>query len=172
MRVINLIFLQLAKLHAHPRWSKFVFPITRFLACVVVCLALGVVISLMLSSSGEAVSDEKTDTERPYGLDLRIPWTTSRVVGTPADSTTSDISTAQVDLSSIERRPETFVEAGKVIFNGKGTCYSCHTLNPSAPKSLTDSQTTVCKISNPTLKSTEDKTFRSCYVCLIQNIYS
>ena len=43
-------------------------------------------------------------------------------------------STAKVDLSSIERTPEEFVEAGEAIFNGKGKCNTCHTLDPSAPK--------------------------------------
>ena len=43
-------------------------------------------------------------------------------------------STAKVDLSSIERTPEAFVEAGEAIFNGKGKCNTCHTLDPSAPK--------------------------------------
>lgn len=45
-----------------------------------------------------------------------------------------DTSTAKVDLSSIERTPEAFVEAGEAIFNGKGKCNTCHTLDPSAPK--------------------------------------
>ena len=44
-------------------------------------------------------------------------------------------STAKLDLSSIERTPEAFVEAGEAIFNGKGKCNTCHTLDPSAPKS-------------------------------------
>ena len=43
-------------------------------------------------------------------------------------------STATVDLSDIERTPEAFVEAGEAIFNGKGKCNTCHTLDPSAPK--------------------------------------
>ncbi len=43
--------------------------------------------------------------------------------------------TATVDLSSIERTPEAFVEAGEAIFNGKGKCHTCHTLDTSAPKS-------------------------------------
>ena len=44
-------------------------------------------------------------------------------------------STAKVDVTIIERTPEAFVEAGEVIFNGKGKCHTCHTLDPSAPKS-------------------------------------
>ena len=44
-------------------------------------------------------------------------------------------STATVDLSSIERTPDAFIEAGEAIFNGKGKCNTCHTLDPSAPKS-------------------------------------
>ena len=44
-------------------------------------------------------------------------------------------STAKVDVTIIERTPEAFVEAGEIIFNGKGKCHTCHTLDPSAPKS-------------------------------------
>ena len=44
-------------------------------------------------------------------------------------------STATIDLSSIERTPEAFVEAGEAIFNGKGKCHTCHSLDTSAPKS-------------------------------------
>ncbi|MBI1924897.1 c-type cytochrome [Candidatus Poribacteria bacterium] len=43
-------------------------------------------------------------------------------------------STAAVDVSSIERTPEAFIEAGQAIFNGKGKCHTCHTLDPSGPK--------------------------------------
>ena len=43
-------------------------------------------------------------------------------------------STATVDLLNIERTPEAFVEAGEAIFNGKGKCHTCHTLDTSAPK--------------------------------------
>ena len=43
-------------------------------------------------------------------------------------------STATVDISDIERTPDAFVEAGEAIFNGKGKCQTCHTLDPSAPK--------------------------------------
>ncbi len=42
-------------------------------------------------------------------------------------------STATVDLSSIERTPDAFIEAGEIIFNGKGKCNTCHTLDTSAP---------------------------------------
>ena len=51
-----------------------------------------------------------------------------------AASIVPETSTAIVDLSSIERTPEAFVEAGEAIFNGKGKCNTCHTLDPSAPK--------------------------------------
>ena len=44
-------------------------------------------------------------------------------------------STAKVDVDNIPRTPEAFVEAGEIIFNGKGKCHTCHTLDPSAPKS-------------------------------------
>ena len=52
-----------------------------------------------------------------------------------AASIVPETSTATVDLSSIERTPEAFIEAGEAIFNGKGKCNTCHTLDPSAPKS-------------------------------------
>ena len=52
-----------------------------------------------------------------------------------AASIVPETSTATVDLSSIERTPEAFIEAGEAIFNGKGKCQTCHTLDPSAPKS-------------------------------------
>ncbi|MCZ6678774.1 MAG: c-type cytochrome [Candidatus Poribacteria bacterium] len=45
-----------------------------------------------------------------------------------------ETSTAKLDLSSIERTPDAFVEAGEAIFKGKGKCLTCHTLDPSAPK--------------------------------------
>ena len=52
-----------------------------------------------------------------------------------AASIVPETSTATVDISSIERTPEAFIEAGEIIFNGKGKCNTCHTLDPSAPKS-------------------------------------
>ena len=52
-----------------------------------------------------------------------------------AASIVPETSTATVDLSSIERTPEAFIEAGEIIFNGKGKCNTCHTLDPSAPQS-------------------------------------
>ena len=52
-----------------------------------------------------------------------------------AASVVPETSTATVDLSSIERTPDAFIEAGEIIFNGKGKCNTCHTLDPSAPKS-------------------------------------
>ena len=50
-----------------------------------------------------------------------------------AASIVPETSTATVDLSSIERTPEAFIEAGEAIFNGKGKCNTCHTLDTSAP---------------------------------------
>ena len=50
-----------------------------------------------------------------------------------AASIVPEISTATVDLSSIERTPDAFIEAGEAIFNGKGKCITCHTLDTSAP---------------------------------------
>ena len=50
-----------------------------------------------------------------------------------AASIVPETSTATVDISSIERTPEAFIEAGEIIFNGKGKCNTCHTLDPSAP---------------------------------------
>ena len=51
-----------------------------------------------------------------------------------AASLVSKESTATVDISDIERTTEAFVEAGEAIFNGKGKCNTCHTLDPSALK--------------------------------------
>ena len=84
----------------------------------------GVSVILMLVFCGAASTDENSIDVKPYGIDRRIPWETSRVVGAPDDTD---------NLSTFAREPERFVEAGKTIFNGKGSCYSCHTLNPSAP---------------------------------------
>ncbi len=50
-----------------------------------------------------------------------------------AASIVPEISTATVDLSTIDRTPEAFIEAGEIIFNGKGKCITCHTLDTSAP---------------------------------------
>lgn len=52
-----------------------------------------------------------------------------------AASIVPETSTAKVDVDNIPRTPEAFVEAGEAIFNGKGKCNTCHTLDPSAPKS-------------------------------------
>ena len=52
-----------------------------------------------------------------------------------AASLVPEESTAMVDIGDIERTPEAFIEAGEIIFNGKGKCNTCHTLDPSAPKS-------------------------------------
>ena len=51
-----------------------------------------------------------------------------------AASIVPETSTAKVDVNIIDRTPEAFVEAGELIFNGKGKCNTCHTLDPSAPK--------------------------------------
>lgn len=51
-----------------------------------------------------------------------------------AASIVPETSTAKVDVDNIPRTPEAFVEAGEAIFNGKGKCNTCHTLDPSAPK--------------------------------------
>ncbi|MDE0299562.1 MAG: c-type cytochrome [Candidatus Poribacteria bacterium] len=51
-----------------------------------------------------------------------------------AASIVPETSTARVILDDIPRTEEAFVEAGEAIFNGKGKCNTCHTLDPSAPK--------------------------------------
>ncbi len=106
-----------------PRWIGM-----QVLACfctfVGSFLIVGVGVVLMLAPYGEALADANSSDVKPYGIDRRVPWETSRVVGAPD---------ASDDFSTLARELERFVEAGKVIFNGKGSCYSCHTLNPSAP---------------------------------------
>ena len=52
-----------------------------------------------------------------------------------AASIVPETSTATVDTEKIDRTPDAFIEAGEIIFNGKGKCNTCHTLDPSAPKS-------------------------------------
>lgn len=52
-----------------------------------------------------------------------------------AASIVPETSTATIDINAIDRTPEAFVEAGEIIFNGKGKCNTCHTLDSSAPKS-------------------------------------
>ena len=96
----------------------------RFCTLVGSFFLFGVSVILMLVFCGAASTDENSIDVKPYGIDRRIPWETSRVVGAP-DATDN--------LSILAREPERFVETGKTIFNGKGSCYSCHTLNPSAP---------------------------------------
>ncbi len=105
-----------------PRWIGRQTPV-RFCTLVGSFFLFGVSVILMLVFCGAASADEDSSDVKPYGIDRRIPWETSRVVGAP-DATD--------DLSILGREPGRFVEAGKVIFNGKGSCYSCHTLNPSA----------------------------------------
>ncbi len=52
-----------------------------------------------------------------------------------AASVVPETSTAQLDASSVERTVEAYIEAGEAIFYGKGKCHTCHTVDPSAPKS-------------------------------------
>ncbi len=120
----------------HPRWIGMqavrsteialdcIGAVVRFCTLVVSFSPFGATFILMLVLCGAASTDEDSSDVKPYGIDRRIPWETSRVVGAP-DATD--------DLSILGREPGRFVEAGKVIFNGKGSCYSCHILNPSAP---------------------------------------
>ena len=106
------------------RISGYLFSLILFCTLVVSFFLFGV--GVILVSYGGAATAENSSDVKPYGIDRRIPWETSRVVGAP-DATD--------DFSTLAREPEQFVEAGKAIFNGKGSCYSCHTLNPSAPPS-------------------------------------
>ena len=108
------------------RISSYLFPLIPFCLLVGSFFVFGGGLILMPVSYGEASADANSSDVKPYGIDRRIPWETSRIVGAP-DATD--------DLSILAREPGRFVEAGKAIFNGKGSCYSCHTLNPSAPPS-------------------------------------
>lgn len=49
-----------------------------------------------------------------------------------AASLVPEESTATIDIGDIERTPDAFIEAGEIIFNGKGKCNTCHTLDTSA----------------------------------------
>ena len=104
--------------------SSYLFPFVRFHTFVGSFFAFSASVILMLALCGTGSADENSTDVKPYGIDQRMPWERSRVVGAPD---TTD------DFSILAREPEQFVEAGKAIFNGKGSCYSCHTLNPSAP---------------------------------------
>ncbi len=106
------------------RISSYLFPLIPFCTLVGSFFVFGIGIILVLAFYSEASADEHSKDAKPYGIDRRVPWETSRVVGVPD---------AADKLSTLAREPESFVEAGKTIFNGKGSCYSCHTLNPSAP---------------------------------------
>ncbi len=106
------------------RISSYLFPFIRFHTFVGSFFALSASVILMLVLCETGSADKKSTDVKPYGIDQRIPWETSRVVGAPD---TTD------DFSILARESEQFIEAGKAIFNGKGSCYSCHTLNPSAP---------------------------------------
>ena len=108
------------------RISSYLFPLIPFCMLVGSFFVFGIGIILVLASYGEASADENSTDVKPYGIDRRVPWETSRVVGVPD---------AADKLSTLGRESEQFMEAGKAIFNGKGSCYSCHTLNPSAPPS-------------------------------------
>ena len=106
------------------RISSYLFCPVRFCTLIGSFFPFGASVILMLVLCGAASTDENLSDTKPYGIDRRVPWETSRVTGVP-DATTN--------LSNLAREPEQFVKAGKAIFNGQGSCYSCHTLNPSAP---------------------------------------
>ena len=106
------------------RISSYLFRPVRFCTLIFSFFPFGASVILMLVLCGAASTDENPSDVKPYGIDRRIPWETSRVVGVPDETD---------NLSTLVREPEQFVEAGKAIFNGQGSCYSCHTLNPSAP---------------------------------------
>ena len=106
------------------RISSYLFRRVRFCTLIRSFFLFGASVILILVFCGAVSTDENSSDVKSYGLNQRIPWETSRVVGAP-DATDN--------LSTLAREPERFVEAGKAIFNGKGSCYSCHTLNPSAP---------------------------------------
>ena len=106
------------------RISSYLFPLVRFHTFVGSFFAFSASVILMLVLCGTGSADENSTDVKPYGIEQRMPWETSRVVGAPDDTD---------NLSILGREPEQFVDAGKAIFNGKGSCYSCHTLNPSAP---------------------------------------
>ena len=103
---------------------SYLFRPVRFCTLIGSFFPFGASVILMLVFCGTASTDENSSDVKSYGIDRRVPWETSRVVGVP-DATDN--------LSTLAREPEQFVEAGKAIFNGQGSCYSCHTLNPSAP---------------------------------------
>ena len=50
-----------------------------------------------------------------------------------AASIVPETSTATIVVTDVERTPDAFIEVGKAIFNGKGKCNTCHTLDTSAP---------------------------------------
>ena len=52
-----------------------------------------------------------------------------------AASIVPETSTATFDPDAVDRTPDAFIAVGEIIFNGKGKCNTCHTLDPSAPKS-------------------------------------
>ena len=76
------------------------------------------------TSSSEQLGDSK-----PFGMQRRVPWTTAGMMGHPDPNTEENL------ILSIQRDPETFVKVGETIFNGKGTCHSCHNLGSSGAHS-------------------------------------
>ena len=106
------------------RISNYPFRPVRFCTLIGSFWPFRASVILMLVLCGTVSTAENLSDTKPYGINQRIPWETSRVVGVPDDTD---------NLSTLAREPEQFVEAGKAIFNGQGSCYSCHTLNPSAP---------------------------------------
>ena len=86
------------------RISSYLFPLIPFCTLVGSFFVFGIGIILVLASYSEASADEHSKDVQPYGIDRRIPWETSRVVGVP-DATDN--------LSTVAREPGRFVEAGK-----------------------------------------------------------
>lgn len=103
-------------------------PVRSWLTAIV-CMLLVTGIIPLIDTYGEPMSEEKAENHAPYGIDRRIPWTTSRVVGAPDPNSETEL------ILNLERRLETFVEIGRTIFNGKGTCHSCHTMDASTGNS-------------------------------------
>ena len=92
----------------------------------IICIFGGLGTLALLDTYGKEDSAGTAENYEQYGLDKRIPWTTSRVAGAPDDNAEADL------ILRLERKLETYVEIGRDIFNGKGTCHSCHTMDASA----------------------------------------
>ena len=101
----------------------------RMWIIAVIGMFLGTGIILLFDTYAKVALAEKAKYYERYGLNQRIPWTTSRVVGAPDANSETDL------ILNLERRLETFVGIGRTIFNGKGTCHSCHTIDASAGNS-------------------------------------